>query len=425
MYKFSNDRQITLFDFNQFCGARLDPENEWIALSEIIPWERAELKYAEMFSRDTGHPAVPFRQVFGAAVIQTRMKLSERKLFGAIAEDPHLQCFIGLKSFSDRIPFSPSSLRAFKSRMNVPFLSCVNEMIAEEIGSDTGDRSAILLRDCALSYRAVEITDRIINRLHADHRPWKKPRSCRNTARKEYLSVARSKSRSADRMELLIRRNSVRTVRNLEEIDRYVLAGYGITRQEESAAGAARGFCSARGYVKENGSVRETVSLKESFLSGQEGLSPEGMFVYTDRSGFPHISQPFWPYVPETVFSDAAERYYCVKGRYPGSVQTEGPLASKENASFCRRHRIAFSELSDSPEDAAADRTDLSSGIWETVKEGEGVLFCSGSEGTDLVKEAMDVIVSNLFGENAQGFRAYYHMVTGSDEGSFRIIYGD
>ncbi|MBO4220058.1 MAG: transposase [Clostridia bacterium] len=417
MYKFRNDRQITLFDFNQFCGARLDPENEWIAIAEIIPWERAELKYAEMFSRSTGHPAVPFRQVFGAAVIQARCRLSERKLFKVIAEDPHLQCFIGLRSFSENIPFSPSALRAFKSRMDIRFLSYVNEMIAEETGFDAGNESAILLRKCALSDRAVEITDRIISRLHRDHRPWKKPRSCRNTARKEYLSVARSKSRSVSRMELLVRKNSVRTMRNLEEIGKYVQSGYCITGQEKLAADAACGFCTAHGLENESGP--EVVSLKDTFLSARDGRIPEGLYVYKDRSGYAHISEPFWPYVPETVFSDAAERYYCVFGRYPGCVRTEGPLVSKENMSFCKKHRIAFSELTAEAEGSGTG------GTWETVKDGEALICCSGPGKTDLVKEAMDVIVSNLFEDGALGFRACYHMVTGSDEGTFRIIYGD
>ena len=36
------NRQITLFEFNQSCGMELDPINEWIKLAHAIPWSKME-----------------------------------------------------------------------------------------------------------------------------------------------------------------------------------------------------------------------------------------------------------------------------------------------------------------------------------------------------------------------------------------------
>jgi hypothetical protein len=40
-------------------GRLLDPDNRWIVISEIIPWEKLEDQYAPEFSRTIGAPALP------------------------------------------------------------------------------------------------------------------------------------------------------------------------------------------------------------------------------------------------------------------------------------------------------------------------------------------------------------------------------
>ena len=63
MYKSSNCRQITFFDFNQGCGLQLDKTNEWVVLADHMDWDEMEKQsgYADQFPRKTGHPTKPFR----------------------------------------------------------------------------------------------------------------------------------------------------------------------------------------------------------------------------------------------------------------------------------------------------------------------------------------------------------------------------
>ena len=122
MYKAVTEHQITFYDFNQSCGMQLDKNNEWVLLAERIPWSRMETEYAAMFPSHTGHPAIPLRMALGSLIIQHRKKLSDRKLVKEIAENPYLQYFIGNTMFQKDEPFRPTSLVAFRKRLDVSFL---------------------------------------------------------------------------------------------------------------------------------------------------------------------------------------------------------------------------------------------------------------------------------------------------------------
>ena len=54
MYKKNQNRQITLKDFNQPLGLKLDPENKWIKKAAMIPWEAIEKEYADLFPSGCG-----------------------------------------------------------------------------------------------------------------------------------------------------------------------------------------------------------------------------------------------------------------------------------------------------------------------------------------------------------------------------------
>ena len=62
MYKDSSELQIEDFVFPY---GRLDPENDWVKLAAMVPWETAEERYATQFV-DNGHPAHPCRMALSA-----------------------------------------------------------------------------------------------------------------------------------------------------------------------------------------------------------------------------------------------------------------------------------------------------------------------------------------------------------------------
>ena len=48
MYRYSNG-QISLSDFQQPMGMQLREDNRWVKKAQMIPWNKIEAKYADLF----------------------------------------------------------------------------------------------------------------------------------------------------------------------------------------------------------------------------------------------------------------------------------------------------------------------------------------------------------------------------------------
>jgi hypothetical protein len=67
MYK--SDGQITIMEFSSPFG-KLDPNNRWVKIANMIPWGKYEKKYAEQFCADNGAPAILFRMAMGTLIVK-------------------------------------------------------------------------------------------------------------------------------------------------------------------------------------------------------------------------------------------------------------------------------------------------------------------------------------------------------------------
>ena len=86
MYKSDNKLQSSFLDFNQPMGLHMNPENRWIKMADMIPWDVFEKKYKHLFKSKTGNVAKPLRMALGALIIQTRFQYSDRELVQQITE---------------------------------------------------------------------------------------------------------------------------------------------------------------------------------------------------------------------------------------------------------------------------------------------------------------------------------------------------
>ena len=69
MYRRHNNGQISIKEFHLPFGGTLDPENRWVQLEGLIPWDELEETYAPQFSATIGAPAKSVRMAFGALYI--------------------------------------------------------------------------------------------------------------------------------------------------------------------------------------------------------------------------------------------------------------------------------------------------------------------------------------------------------------------
>lgn len=96
------NRQMRIKDF-MFPYGRLDKNNKWMKLADLIPWDEAEEVYVKQLV-NIGRPAHPARIALGALTIKQRMKRNDEWTVRHVNENPDLPCFLGLKEYTSRCP---------------------------------------------------------------------------------------------------------------------------------------------------------------------------------------------------------------------------------------------------------------------------------------------------------------------------------
>lgn len=145
MYKTDNG-QISLAEFYSPFG-KLDSNNRWARIADMIPWERYETKYAEQFCADNGAPAISFRMAFGTLIIKQRTGHSDEETLQDIVENPYMQYLIGLHEFTTEAPFSVSSITNFRKYITEKMIKEINEELFvpkkenEESNNDKDDKN--------------------------------------------------------------------------------------------------------------------------------------------------------------------------------------------------------------------------------------------------------------------------------------------
>ena len=129
MYKF-DDGQISIHEFGQPVGMKLQENNRWVKKAMTIPWGTIERSYADLFVNRKGNVAKPLRLALGACIIQAEYGYADVELTLQIQEGPYLQYFCGYKAYDDsKLPFDPSLMVYFRKRLTPEILGEINELI--------------------------------------------------------------------------------------------------------------------------------------------------------------------------------------------------------------------------------------------------------------------------------------------------------
>ena len=291
MYRLPNG-QIRIEDFVLPFDGKLNPENRWVKLSKLIPWDEIEKKYALLFPSDTGTEAKPLRMALGSLLIKEKCSFSDRETVEQIKENPYLQYFIGLERYEDRKdPFDPSLMVHFRKRLDKETMIAINELICQQdaqaeakveaepeaevedktentnskdpqdpgeppISGGSQDESPettkkpthkgkLLLdatcapadvrypTDLSLLNESREKTEEMIDTLyHVNLGLKKKPRTYRKKARKQYLAIAKQRKPHTKAIRKAIGKQLGYVGRNIKTIDHLliIISRYGIKR---------------------------------------------------------------------------------------------------------------------------------------------------------------------------------------------------
>jgi len=137
MYRKESNGQLEFEDFYLPFGGKLSSDNRWVKLSKLLPWDKIEKRYAKNFSNSMGAPAKPVRIALGALIIKERCGFTDEETVEQLKENPYLQYFIGLKAYTNKAPFNPSTMVYFRSRIGLEMIEEINELIV------TGDHKKL------------------------------------------------------------------------------------------------------------------------------------------------------------------------------------------------------------------------------------------------------------------------------------------
>ena len=228
MYKRHNG-QISLYENPAFFGGiPLDPENDWVRLAAILPWDQIEDRYAASLTGSAvGQPADSARIAVGSQIIKNWYGFSDERVTEEIAMNPYLQYFLGLTEFRHKCPFDASSMTRFRQRITPELMAWINDYIigrddnnhpggsggtGRENGEETqeSEKQGTLILDATCVPQDIRFptdasildecrssAEAIIDTLHeAGMTDGKKPRTYRKKARNAYNSFSKSRKKT-------------------------------------------------------------------------------------------------------------------------------------------------------------------------------------------------------------------------------------
>lgn len=128
MIREEDDRQLT---FILPFGGSLKPENRWVQLSAVVPWDNLEPAYNSVMNLK-GRPSKPARLVIGAMIIKHKLNLSDEETVLQIQENPYLQYFCGYETYIDALPFVPSLFVEIRKRMGADMFESFEQAIVDQ-----------------------------------------------------------------------------------------------------------------------------------------------------------------------------------------------------------------------------------------------------------------------------------------------------
>ena len=271
MIRTRDPRQLILPGFDWPFHTALDKNNRWVKLSGCIPWDDLAEAYHGSLSSTHGRPAKDARLVIGAVIIKHKQGVSDRETVAQIQENPYLQYFVGLPGYQMQAPFAPSLLVEIRKRMGANVFDAFCDAVIQAVdrakskrskptanqdqstdspsppsseqqhsdpATETAQQSSDevpkgkLIVDATVAPQAIrfptdlgllnearQCSEAIIDQLYPTTELTQKPRTYRQKARRDYLSVVKQKRPGAKRLRRGIKQQLQYLRRNLQHIE--------------------------------------------------------------------------------------------------------------------------------------------------------------------------------------------------------------
>ena len=384
MINYTSQYQAQFEDFSNLCQLELDPNNRWIQLGALLPWDRMVEVYAKRFSLNMGAGAVNPRWVIGAFIIKHKLRLCDEETLLSISENPYMQFFLGLETYRPKQLFSPTLFVELRKRLGEQtfdefsrtLITLSEDVVPASGGKDTpkgklkidatvADQYIRYPTDLSLVNEARVKTEVIIDllwELLKDQLPVK-PRTYRKVAHKRYLSQSKKKKASKASLRKTLRYLLNCVERNLghiyEMLDLIGGRAFPLPHKYQrqlwvihTLYDQQRGMYDARSRRCDDRIVSISQPHVRPIVRGKTGKSVEfgaklGLSLF---SGYlTHQTISWDAYNEGSDLQDQAETYRLLTGHYPELIQCDKIYHTNDNRSWCSERDIRMTALPKGP----------------------------------------------------------------------------
>ena len=373
MYRRKDRKTLPLFPELFPFGGKLNENNRWLRIADLIPWEKLEEEYAKHFS-DVGRPAKDAQLVIGLLLLKHMTGLSDEGIVQDVLENPYMQVFCGFEKFVTEEILDPSTLTKMRERLGLEFFKELEKKTYKLLIDRKIIKAKGMLVDATVFPEEIKYPNDV--GLLNDVRGWlvkhikrigkaigKKYRTYPRKARKDYLNFSKKRKKTkktinkAKRQMLqYVRRN----IKQLKEAIEIVKAkGQRVKQNIIERLGVAEKICYQqeemyrkkanriddrivsfhRPYVRP---IKRGKSGKKTEFGGKGAVVHVGRFLFLD-----HLEHR--AFAEEELLAEHFTGYAERFGKLPPYVSTDTKYGTRENrelteelevrASFKRRGR--------------------------------------------------------------------------------------
>ena len=383
MIRYKSNRQLTLEGFDLPFGGKLNPENRWVKWSRTIPWDDLATGYYQAMDGSRGRPCKDARLIIGAVIIKHKLNLSDEETVLQIQENPYLQFFTGFSTYRDEQPFAPSLFVEIRRRMGTDVFKSFEQIILDRLGmsknthssdaDETGDNlqenKGKMIVDATVAEQAIryptdisllnearEISEELIDELFALSMLSRKPRTYRQKARRQYLSIAKKRKLSLKERRCGIREQLQYLRRNLGHIG-MLLDDLGSMPFPLSATRQRQYWIIQHVYFQQDMMNRSRsrrcddriVSISQPhvrpIIRGKASKTTEfgAKLSVSMVEGIALVDRISWSAFNENQdLVSQIETFKRRTGYYPESVLADGVYGTRHNRQFMKEHGIRF-----------------------------------------------------------------------------------
>jgi len=242
-----SQNQLILEGFESPFERSLNPNNRWVKLAKLLPWDDLISVYRKHFpQKGTGRPDLNPRVVLGAIIIKHMCNLDDRETVDLISENIYMQYFLGYSSFSDVPPFDASLFVEFRKRFGLEQINAFNERILkikldaekkknqnnqDDDEDDKRNKGSLIVdatvcpqdiafpTDLNLLNDARMKSEELLDFVFTYSTLSIKPRNYRKKARKDYLKTAQKKRKTKNEIRAALRKQLNYLNRNIQSIN--------------------------------------------------------------------------------------------------------------------------------------------------------------------------------------------------------------